>query len=158
MLASETVLKWAMRFYPPFLFQGIWTRKFDNGFLGVRVKIIKNICNRNYNRTIFGGTIFSAVDPFPVLLFHQLLKRKGYFVQLWTKHASIDFIKPATRSLYFNIALTEDDLQEAILALEEKGKFIKLLFEMFDDSYYESLAIRLTSKLDEFLINCKPFI
>lgn len=125
MLASETVLKWAMRFYPPFLFQGVWTQKFDDGFLGVQVKIIKNLFNRNYNNSIFGGTTFSAVDPFPVILFHQILKRKGYSVQLWTKHASIDYIKPGTSNLYFNFALTQEILNEAIAALNEKGKFIK---------------------------------
>jgi len=125
MLASKTALKWAMRFYPPFLFQGIWTQKFDDEFWGVQVKIIKNIFNKNYNNSIFGGTTFSAVDPFPVILFHQILKRKGYSVQLWTKHASIDYIKPGISSLYFNISFTDENLQEAILALEEKGKFIK---------------------------------
>lgn len=125
MLVSETTLKWLMRFYPPFLFQGIWTQKFDDEFVGVRVKIIKNIFNRNYNSSIFGGTIFSAVDPFPVILFHQVLKRKGYHVKLWTKHASIDYVKPGISNLYFSIALLAEDVQEAVRALEETGKFLK---------------------------------
>lgn len=125
MVSFGTVLKWAMRFYPPFLFQGIWTQKFDDDFLGVRVKVVKNIFNRNYNGSIFGGTIFSAVDPFPVILFHQVLKRKGYRVKLWTKHASIDYVKPGISNLYFSVALTEADVHEALLALEEIGKFTK---------------------------------
>ncbi|MBC8052740.1 MAG: DUF4442 domain-containing protein [Sphingobacteriaceae bacterium] len=125
MLASEQVLKWAMRLYPPFLFQGIWTQKFEKSFMGVRVKICSSIFNRNYNASIFGGTIYSAADPFHVILFHQILKRKGYTIKLWSKHASIDFIKPGKCNLYFSIQLSEENIKEAIQKLDTEGKFIK---------------------------------
>lgn len=125
MLVSERALKWAMRFYPPLLFQGIWTQKFENEFLGVKVKICECVINRNYNGSMFGGTIFSAADPFYVILFHQILKRKGYKTKLWLKHATIDFIKPGNCNLYFSISLTEENIKEAVHALDIEGKFIK---------------------------------
>ena len=125
MLVSERVLKWAMRMYPPLLFQGIWVQKFEKGFTGARVKICNNILNRNYNRSIFGGTIFSASDPFYVILFHQILGKKGYHVKLWLKHASIDYIRPANCNLYFSIRLSDEDIKEALHKLDGDGKFIK---------------------------------
>jgi acyl-coenzyme A thioesterase PaaI-like protein len=125
MLVSERVLKWAMRCYPPFLFQGIWTQKFEKDFSGANVKIINHLFNRNYNRSIFGGTIFSAADPFYVLLFHQILIRKGYNVKLWLKHSTIDFIKPGNCNLYFKINLGPHDIDEVISKLESDKKFIK---------------------------------
>ena len=125
MLVSERTLKWAMRFYPPFLFQGIWTQKFDKGFKGVQVKICNSLVNRNYNRTIFGGTIYSASDPFYVILFHQILKKKGYQTKIWLKYASIDYIKPGNCNLYFDIKLTEENINEAIRKLDTDGKFMK---------------------------------
>jgi acyl-coenzyme A thioesterase PaaI-like protein len=125
MLVSEKVLKWVMRCYPPFLFQGIWTQKFEKEFSGARVKIINNLFNRNYNRSIFGGTIFSAADPFYVILLHQILSRKGYNVKLWLKHSTIDFLKPGNCSLYFKISLSKDDIEEVISKLESDKKFIK---------------------------------
>ena len=125
MLVSETVLKWAMRLYPPLLFQGIWTQKFEKGFTGARVKICNSILNRNYNGSLFGGTIFSAADPFYAILFHQILTRKGYQIKLWLKHASIDYIKPGNCDLYINIALSDQDVEEALHKLDTEGKFIK---------------------------------
>ena len=125
MLVSERLLKWAMRLYPPFLFQGIWTQKFDTDFKGARVKIFNCLVNRNYNGSIFGGTIFSAADPFYVILFDQILKRKGYKTQLWLKQANIDYVKPGTSNLYFSIHLTEENISEALHALDTAGKFIK---------------------------------
>ena len=125
MLVSERVLKWAMRLYPPFLCQGIWTQKFEKEFSGVDVKIVKNIFNRNYNRSIFGGTIFSAADPFYVLLFHQILGRRGFGVRLWLKHSTIDFIKPGNCNLYFKIRLSSEEIEEVVSKLESERKFIK---------------------------------
>jgi hypothetical protein len=119
MLVSETALKWAMRFYPPFLLQ------FTTGFRGAEVKIKKSLFNLNYNKSIFGGTIFSATDPFHIICLHQILTEKGYKLKLWSRKATIDYVKPATSSLYFKIAITEDVIVEALQSLDNEGKFIK---------------------------------
>jgi hypothetical protein len=125
MLVSARVLTWAMRLYPPFLFQRIWTKNFDRNYRGVSVKINHSLLNRNYNRSIFGGTLYSATDPFYVILFHQVLKRKGYNIKLWSRNATIDYIKPADCNLYFQIIIQEKDIDEAVQNLDEEGKFIK---------------------------------
>ncbi len=125
MLVSENTLKWALRFYPPLLFQRIWVKRFDKGFAGVHVKISKSFLNTNYNNSIFGGTIFSASDPFYALLFDQILKRKGFKVRVWLKSANIQYLKPSRTNLYFNIVLTEEDIIEAEHALNTVGKFVK---------------------------------
>lgn len=125
MLISENTLKWAMRFYPPLFFQRIWVKKFDKGFTGVEVKIAKSILNANYNRSIFGGTIFSASDPFYALMFDQLLQRRGFKVRVWLKSAEIKYLKPGRSHLYFKIQLSEDQIMEAEDALKTVGKFVK---------------------------------
>lgn len=125
MLVSERALKWAMRFYPPLFFQRIWVLEFGEGFSSVKVKISKSILNTNYNKSIFGGTIFSATDPFYPALFHQILKRSGLNVKLWSKQTNIQFIKPGTENLYFSIYLSKEMIDEAIESLNTSGKFIK---------------------------------
>ena len=125
MVISENILKWAMRFYPPLFFQRIWVRKFDKGFYGVHVKIFKSFLNINYNRSIFGGTIFSASDPFYALLFDQILQRRGFSCRVWLKSAEIRYLKPGRADLYFNIYLSEQDILEAETALRTVGKFVK---------------------------------
>jgi hypothetical protein len=125
MIVSETTLKWAMRFYPPLFFQRIWVKKFHRDFRGVTVKIGHSIINRNYNRSIFGGTIFSAADPFYALLFDQIMRKKGYKVRVWLKSAKIDYLKPGRSNLYFTIILDEGQIAEAEHALRTVGKFVK---------------------------------
>lgn len=125
MILSAKALKWAMRFYPPLFFQRIWVQEFGEEFSFVRVKIAKSIFNSNYNKTIFGGTIFSAVDPFYPVLMHQILRRKGLKIRLWSKQSNIAFIKPGTEHLFFRIDISEQDINEAITSLKRDGKFIK---------------------------------
>ncbi|MGB4400217.1 MAG: DUF4442 domain-containing protein [Daejeonella sp.] len=125
MVVSESTLKWAMRLYPPLFFQRIWVKKFDKGFTGVHVKISKSFLNTNYNNSIFGGTIFSASDPFYAMLFDQVMKRRGFKVRVWLKSANIQYLKPGRTNLYFKITLSEEDITEAELALKTVGKFVK---------------------------------
>lgn len=125
MIVSENTLKWAMCLYPPLFFQRIWVQRFHKGFKGVDVKINKSIINKNYNGSIFGGTIYAATDPFYALLFDQLLQRKGFKVRVWLKSASIHYLKPGRSNLYFTISVTDEMLREAIETLSSNGKFVK---------------------------------
>ena len=125
MVVSEGLLKWAMRFYPPLFFQRIWVVNFDKAFTGVQVKINKSFLNKNYNNSIFGGTIFSAADPFYPLLFHQLFSHKGYKIIAWSKSSEIQFLKPGLTSLHFKIKITDEEIAEAEHVLNTGGKYIK---------------------------------
>ena len=91
----------------------------------MHVKISKSFLNTNYNNSIFGGTIFSASDPFYSLLFDQILKRKGFKVRVWLKSANIQYLKPGRTNLYFKITLSDQDIEEAEAALNSVGKFVK---------------------------------
>src|SRR5690606_24363501 len=107
MRVSENLLKWTIRFYPPLFFQRIWVKKFHKNFRGVDVKIHRSFLNKNYNASIFGGTIFSATDPFYAILFDQILQREGYRVRVWLKSAEIQYIKPAFHALFFTITIND---------------------------------------------------
>lgn len=125
MIVSERTLKWALNFYPPLFFQRIWIRRFHKGFRGVDVKIANSFLNRNYNGSIFGGTIYAATDPFFALLFDQLMQRKGYKLRVWLKSGSIQYLKPGHTALYFTLTITDEMIAEAEKALTEYGKFVK---------------------------------
>ncbi|GGH05422.1 DUF4442 domain-containing protein [Mucilaginibacter phyllosphaerae] len=123
MVVSENTLKWAMRFYPPLLFQRIWIIGFDAGFRGVKVRVSKSIFNKNYNGSVFGGTIFAAADPFYPVLLYQVLNKPGRDLRVWSKSAKIDFLKPALSALSFHIILNEADIDMAVKALSNTGKY-----------------------------------
>lgn len=125
MIISPNTLKWVMRLYPPLLFQRIWVKSFSADFKSCTVKISKSILNKNYNGSIFGGTIYAATDPFYALLFDQLLQRRGFKVRVWLKSASIQYLKPGRSALYFTISLNDEMIEEAEKVLKTNGKFVK---------------------------------
>jgi len=125
MVVSEKILKWALCIYPPLLFQRIWVRKFHPGFRGVDVRISNSFLNRNYNGSIFGGTIYAATDPFYAILFDQLMQRRGFKVRVWLKSASIQYLKPGYGNLYFTIKITDEMIADAEYALQTTGKFVR---------------------------------
>jgi len=125
MILSQNTLKWVMRFYPPLFFQRIWVKKFENDFRSCTVKVSKSFLNKNYNGSIFGGTIYAATDPFYALLYDQLMQRRGFKVRVWLKSASIQYLKPGRSNLYFTIILTDEMIAEAEEALKTVGKFVK---------------------------------
>jgi hypothetical protein len=135
MKVSENTLKWIMRFYPPLLFQRIWVVSFRKDFRGVKVKVFQSILNKNYNGSIFGGTIFSAADPFYPVLFERVLNTSGRKLRIWSKSSKINFLKPALTSLTFSIILSDADMHLAINTLEADGKYEhSFLIEIYDDN------------------------
>jgi hypothetical protein len=125
MVVSEGLLKWVMRFYPPLLFQRIWVVKFSKDYRGVKVKVRKSFLNKNYNNSIFGGTLFSAADPFYPILFYQIFSHKGYKLTVWSKSATVKYARPAATNLSFDIELSDSDIAEAEHVLNTAGKFIR---------------------------------
>lgn len=134
MKLSPSSLKWVLRTYPPFLFQRIWVKKIYDNFRGAEVKIYKSFLNINSNKTVFGGTIFSALDPMHSILLDQLFKQKGLKKTVaWLKSAKIDYLKPGTTDLTYRIQLNEDEINEAFSIIKENGKVIKTFTtEVFD--------------------------
>ena len=122
-----------MRLYPPMLFQRIWVKKIHKNYRGADIKINKSLFTTNFGNSIFGGTIFTATDPFYALLFGQILKHKGYNITVWLKSASIDYIKPGRTDLHYTIEIDDDMINEAVQILKKDGKFIKMYpIEIFD--------------------------
>ncbi len=126
MQVSENTLKWALRCYPPLLLQRIWVVNFGKGFKSVKVLIKKSFLNRNYNNSIFGGTIFAAGDPFYPVLFMQIFTKKGYKVIGWSKASEIRYLKPGFTDLHFEISVEEAEIKEAEQMLNEVGKYVKV--------------------------------
>jgi len=125
MKVSENILKWGMRLYPPLLFQRIWVKEIQKNFRGAEIKINKSLFTINFGKAIFGGTLYTATDPFYAMLFGQILQHKGYKVSVWLKSASIRFIKPGRTDLYYKIVITDDMIIEAENELKNAKIFIK---------------------------------
>ncbi len=133
MKISENTLKWLMCFYPPMFFQRIWVKKVHPGFKGIDVKINRSLFTSNLGNSIFGGTIFSATDPFYALLFGQIMQHKGFKITVWLKSAQIQYIKPGRTDLFYTITISDEMIADAEKALQAEGKFVKMYpIEIFD--------------------------
>lgn len=134
MRISAKTLKWALRIYPPFLFQRIWVKKIHDDFKQMDIKIFKSLLNINSNKTIFGGTIFSSIDPIHTLLLNQIFKRQGINNTVaWLKSAKIDYLKPGRKTLSFSVSIKTEDIKEALSEVKLKGKVVKTFeIDIFD--------------------------
>ena len=63
----------------------------------VRLEVPLSWRTRNYVGTIFGGSIYGAVDPIYMVM---LMNRLGRDYVVWDKAARIEFLKPGRGTLY----------------------------------------------------------
>ena len=62
--------------------------------------ILKILFKYQLLQKYFGGSIFSACDPFfPIMYYHIFKKRK---LVVWVKNAEIQYLNPARSSLKLN--------------------------------------------------------
>ncbi|MFD2595679.1 PaaI family thioesterase [Sphingobacterium griseoflavum] len=147
MQLSPKALKWVLRFYPPFFFQRIWVKRVYPDFRQLDMKIHKSLLNRNSNGTIFGGTIFAAIDPIHTLLFDQIFRRKGIKRTVtWLKSARIEYLKPGRKSLYFSVRISDEELNRALQAITESGKLVQT-FEVLIYDANDTLCARSANEI-----------
>jgi acyl-coenzyme A thioesterase PaaI-like protein len=77
-------------------------------FREVRVRLPLSWRTRNYVGTIFGGSLYGAVDPIYMIMLIKILG-KGYTV--WDKAATIRFRRPGRATLYARFLLEEQEIR-----------------------------------------------
>ncbi|MFN7372923.1 MAG: DUF4442 domain-containing protein [Cyclobacteriaceae bacterium] len=121
---TESVKSWwfrtLMNWYPMYFGTGgkivFWSA--DSHEAHVRLRL--NLWTYNYVGTIFGGSMFSASDPFYMVM---LLKVLGPDYVVWDKSASIRFRKPGRSSLYARYLLTAADIEAIKSGVKQGGEF-----------------------------------
>jgi hypothetical protein len=122
-----------LNLYPPLLINRVVIRRVSPDFKEVDVVLRKSWLNRNLNKSIFGGSIFCAADPFHALMYWKALRKKGIHCNALLKSASIRYRKPAKSSLEYKFRISEEDLQKAIIGLKADGRYqCDHYFEAFD--------------------------
>ncbi|WP_420148882.1 DUF4442 domain-containing protein [Spirosoma sp.] len=100
----RTLLNW----YPMFFGTGGHILFWSGDWREVHVRLRRSIWTYNYVGTIFGGSMFSATDPFYMVM---LLKVLGNRYVVWDKSASIRCRKPGRQTLYARFELTDEQLE-----------------------------------------------
>lgn len=101
--------RWGFNLFPAYCSTGARVIYISDDWREVRVRLPLTWRTRNYVGTIFGGSMYAAVDPIYMMM---LIKILGPRYVVWDKAASIRFRKPGRADLeaWFTISSDETDL------------------------------------------------
>jgi len=116
---AARVLYRRINFYPPYLGAGVRVTRITDDFREIDVEMPLRFYNRNYVGTHFGGSLYSMVDPFYMLMLMNILG-PGYTV--WDKAATIRFKKPGKGVMRASFHLSEEQIAEIRAAAETQAK------------------------------------
>jgi hypothetical protein len=108
-------MRWGFNFFPAYRGTGARVTYMSGDFREVHVKLPLNWRTRNYVGTIFGGSLYGAVDPHYMLMLIKILGR-DYVV--WDKAATIRFKKPGRGTLYSRFVISEEEIETIRRRLE----------------------------------------
>src|SRR6202162_980611 len=101
-------MRWGFNLFPAFRGTGARVTYIAGDFREARVRLPLNWRTRNYVGTIFGGSLYGAVDAMYMILLIQIL---GPTYTVWDKVATIRFVKPGRSTLYARFLLEEEEIR-----------------------------------------------
>jgi hypothetical protein len=107
--------RWGFNFFPAYRGAGARVTYIANDWREVRVRVPLSWRTRNYVGTIYGGSMYGAVDPIYMIM---LIKVLGPAYIVWDKAASIHFKKPGISALSAKFVITDEEIRAIKTALE----------------------------------------
>ncbi len=115
--------RWMMNLYPPLMLNGVRIIRLSSDYRQMTVRVRPGLLNRNLQGSIFGGSLFSAFDPYYPVMLWQILAREGIATQAWLRAAEINYLFPARSRMTILFKWTEEEINEAKLQLMKTGKY-----------------------------------
>ena len=119
-------LRWTFNLIPAYRGTGARVTYVASDFREVRVELPLTWRTRNYVGTIFGGSLYGAVDPVYMIM---LIKILGPSYTVWDKAAAIRFRRPGRSTLFARFALDEEEIR-TIRELAEKNPSIDRVYRV----------------------------
>ena len=123
MKIRKFIVKFILNIFPPLFFNRIVLKEISDDFMQIKVVVRRALFNINFHKTIFGGTIFSAFDPYFPTMYYNIFLNKNRKLIVWLKSAEINYLKPAKSTLNIHFKITQDEIDLAEKTLKKKGKF-----------------------------------
>jgi acyl-coenzyme A thioesterase PaaI-like protein len=111
--------RWMMNLWPCYRGTGGRVTYVAPDWKEIRIRLPLNLRTRNYVGTIYGGSLYGAVDPLYMLMLIRLL---GPDYIVWDKAASIRFLKPGRTTLFASFRVEDAELTviRSLLKTERK--------------------------------------
>lgn len=124
---SETfksrLIRWGFNCFPAYRRTGARITYLSADWREARISLPLNWKTRNYVGTMFGGSMYAAVDPIYMIMFIKLL---GPDYIVWDKAATIRFKRPGRSTLYAVFSVDERELETIREELKDKGSVDRL--------------------------------
>ena len=112
------LMRWGFNFMPAYRGTGAHITYIADDYREVRIELPLSWRTRNYVGTIFGGSIYAAVDPVYMIM---LIKTLGPGYIVWDKAACIRFRKPGRTKLYAHFQMPPEELDAIRVSLTPGG-------------------------------------
>lgn len=117
---KSSLFRLAMNLYPMFMGTGGKITFLSGDYKKAVIRLKLNMWTYNYVGTIFGGSQFSALDPFHMVLLLRIIG-KDYVVL--DKAGAIQFKKPGKGKLTATIEYTDAEIDEIKARAKKEGRF-----------------------------------
>ena len=125
------LMRWRFNWHPAYRNSGGRIEYIDATLREVRLRLPLNRGTRNLNGTIYGGSIYAAVDPIHAVMLVSLLSPADYVC--WTKEATVRFRRQARTDLTATFRLDAAEVDAVRTDVERDGKVERRYpVEMFD--------------------------
>lgn len=112
------LLRWRFNWIPAYRGTGAHMTYMADDGLEVRVRLPLSWRTRNYVGTIFGGSLYGAIDPIYMVM---LMRALGPEFIVWDKAARIEFLRPGRSTLYAAFRLDAAVVAEVASAARADG-------------------------------------
>jgi acyl-coenzyme A thioesterase PaaI-like protein len=130
--AANKLRCWSFYFFACYRGTGARLRYIAADWSEVRLDLPLSWRTRNYVGTIFGGSIYAAVDPIYMIM---LIRRLGPEFVVWDKAATILFKKPGRETLRARFTVTDGELAAIRAELDSQRSVDRTyLVELVDGS------------------------
>lgn len=113
-------MRWLYNWWPCIFCSGGKVEFISGDFKELHVSLQLNTRTRNRVGTVFGGSIYSSVDPYYMLMFMEVLGKK-YVV--WDKAASVKFVRPITDKVKCRFLISDEMVEEVKQKIAEQGEY-----------------------------------
>jgi hypothetical protein len=121
---ESRLMRWKFNLFPAYRGTGARVTYIASDVREIRIRVPLSLRTRNAFGTIFGGSMYGAVDPVYAIM---LARNLGRDFVVWDKAATIRFRKPGRTTLFATFRLTQDEL-DAIRTAAQSGEALDRTF------------------------------
>ena len=116
-------LRRMLNLWIPFLVNRIKITSISDDFHEIQVMLKHSFWNRNPNKSVWGGSITSALDPFFPVMMKQIILRRGIPTDFLSKAVHVEFIRQVETNIFFQFNITTEEIINVEKILNKDGKY-----------------------------------